>query len=522
MPIAGWPTTDRDPQGRSQMARLREFLRRQIVPFHPYYRDLFSREKVDIDSLRTLSDLTRLPFSEKKMVAPSRENPDQPRSFVLQPTAETLRGSLSLGGRMAFLWKAMVNGKEAVREEIGKEYRPVQVFFTTGRTSLPTSFFLSRYDLNILERVGARIAALVQVDPAKDKLLSLFPYAPHLAFWQVQTMGVASGTFTLQTGGGKVMGTDGIIQTIGKMKPTFLCGIPGYVYHVVREAVEEGVDLSSVSTVFLGGDRMVGGYRDKLKELLSRGGSQNPRVLSVLGFTEARKCWSECPGGEATGFHTYPDLEIFEIVDPDSGKQLPEGSTGELVYTPLDGRGSIVLRYRTGDIVSGGITHEPCPACGLTVPRFSSDLSRRSNVTDFSLTKIKGTLVNLNLLADILNGHPAVDEWQLVVRKRNDDPFDVDEMELAVALGSGREENEIVPELCRRVREALEVRLSNTEVLSRAELLERLGMETRLKENRIVDLRPKGAASPSSGSAKPSEPPSEPESAEPSASVQES
>ena len=108
------------------------------------------------------------------------------------------------------------------------------------------------------------------------------------------------------------------------------------------------------------------------------------------------------------------------------------------------------------------------------------------------------------------------------VRELFADTFDVDEMELAVALGSGREENEIVPELCRRVREALEVRLSNTEVLSRAELLERLGMETRLKENRIVDLRPKGAASPSSGSPRPSEPPSEPESAEPSASVQES
>ena len=82
---------------------------------------------------------------------------------------------------------------------------------------------------------------------------------------------------------------------------------------------------------------MTQGYRDKLTELLRSNGSENPKVVSVLGFTESKKCWIECEGGVETGFHTYPDLDLFEIVDPETGKRLPDGETESLVYTPLEG-----------------------------------------------------------------------------------------------------------------------------------------------------------------------------------------
>jgi phenylacetate-coenzyme A ligase PaaK-like adenylate-forming protein len=302
-------------------------------------------------------------------------------------------------------------------------------------------------------------------------------------------VGLANEIFTLHTGGGRAMGTDGILRALEKMRPTHLTGIPGYVYHLIRQGIEEGRDLSSIEVIFLGGDRVTVGYREKLASMLKENGSNNPRVISVLGFTESKKCWIECPGGRETGFHTYPDLDLFEVVDPETGEQLPDGTTGELVYTPLDGRGSLILRYRTGDLVDGGMTREPCPACGRTVPRFSSDLSRASNQTDMSLTKIKGTLVNLNVITDLLTDSDRVDEWQVVLSKRNDDPLEVDEMGISVSLCEGQAVDGIEEWLTSRIAEAAEIRPSRVEVIDRAEILERLGMETQLKEKRIVDLR---------------------------------
>lgn len=493
-----WDKLSPGEQVELQMQRLREFLTRQVIPFHPYYGELFRREKIRVEDLRTLQDLARIPFSSKADVAPTAEEPDRPRSFVLQPTPETLKANLPLGRKLQLLKTKLFHGTEAVRAEVGLEYRPVQVFFTTGRTALPTSFVLSKYDVDLLHEVGRRVSEVVEINPATDRVVSLFPYAPHLAFWQVQAVGIASGTFTLHTGGGKVMGTEGILRAISKMTPSHLCGIPGYTYHVLRQAVEDGVDLSTVKTVFLGGDRIVDGFRDKLCDLLRQAGSRDPKVVSVFGFTESRRCWAECVGGESLGLHTYPDLDIFEVVDPDTGEILPEGETGELVYTPLDGRGSVILRYRTGDILNGGITREPCPGCGRIVPRISSNISRSSNVTDFHLTKVKGSLVNLNALADVMSSHGAVDEWQLVIGKRNNDPFDVDELLLSVALLAGKNEERAVEDIENCIQNAMEVRPTRTEVLPRDEILERIGMETQLKENRIVDLRDQVQGEPAS------------------------
>lgn len=482
-----WDQPDPRELERLQMEKLRRLLREKILPFHPHYREKLA--DLDVDSLQSYSDMDLIPFSSKSDVAPTAEHPDQPKSFVLQPDAETVRKVLSPVQKAGMMWTALRHGKEEVRRRLGTEYRPVQAFFTTGRTALPTSFFLSRYDLDILQEAGRRMGEVIGVDNSNDRLVSVFPYAPHLAFWQVHGVGLSNELFTLHTGGGRAMGTDGILRALEKMRPSHLTGIPGYVYHLIRQGVEEGRDLSSIRVLFLGGDRVTRGYREKLSELLRSNGSENPKVVSVLGFTESKKCWIECQGGVETGFHTYPDLDLFEIVDPETGKRLPDGETGELVYTPLDGRGSLILRYRTGDLINGGMTHEPCPACGRRVPRFASDLSRASNKTDMSLTKIKGTLVNLNVITDLLTDSRLVDEWQIVLSKKNNDPLDVDELHVSVSLRDGVEASEVQEVLSAQIQEASEVRPSSIVLVDRPEMLQRLGMETQLKEARVVDLR---------------------------------
>ncbi len=486
----------REEQGR----KLQRFLREQVLAFSPYYRRLFREHGIDPASIRRVEDLRKIPFTTKSDIAPTSDLPDRPRDFVLQPTPELIRAHWGLGRKLPLLFRKMFHGQRAVMDHLAAEYRPVSVFFTTGRSALPTAFALSRYDLDVLEEVGSRMLQVAAVDPTEDRLLNIFPFAPHLAFWQVYYAGVGATAFTLNTGGGKVMGTVPILQAMAKIRPAYIIGIPGYMYHLLREAHSRSMDLSFLKGMALGGDQVTPNYRTRVKAMLESLGATNPRVVSVLGFTEARKCWSECVGEANSGFHTYPDLEIVELVDPDTGDPVGEHETGELVYTCLDGRGSCVLRYRTGDLIIGGMSLEACPHCGRTVPRLASHLERVSNVKHFQLSKVKGTLVNLNALKNELESHELIEEWQLVIRKRGNDPFDIDELILNVALSgnvaSGNvasgavSKQQAIDRIGECVQLASEVRLNEIKVLPLDQVLELLGMETQLKEKRIVDLRP--------------------------------
>lgn len=498
-----WDRWPKDRIVHQQGVLLGRYVREQVIPFSPFYRKLFKDNGIDPRSINRVEDLQKIPFTTKEDVAPDKERPDRPRDLVLQPDADLIRQHWGLRKKLPLLAKKLFSGRQAVLDSLAREYRPVSVFFTTGRSALPTAFTLTRYDLGILEEVGRRILDHAGVDPQHDRLVNVFPYAPHLAFWQVYYVGIGGSTFTLNTGGGKIMGTPGIIQAIQKVRPSYLAGIPGYMYHLIREAHKSGVDFSFVKGLAVGGDQATPAYRSRVKEMLTAMGAKKPRVISVLGFTEARKCWSECTGEDKVGFHTYPDLEIIETVDPDTGKPVGEGETGELVYTAIDGRGSSILRYRTGDLIVGGMTWEACPECGRTVPRLASQLQRVSNLKSFQLSKVKGTLVNLNVFKEELESDPRIEEWQLVIRKRGGDEFDVDELLLNITPSPSVEEGksgELVEDIERRLFEVTEVKVNSVQVLPLEELLELLGMETQLKEKRIVDLRAEAPGGSSSKS----------------------
>ena len=102
-------------------------------------------------------------------------------------------------------------------------------------------------------------------------------------------------------------------------------------------------------------------------------------MISTYGFTEAKMAWCEClfpVGSEPSGYHLYPDLGIVEVIDPETGALKDDGQPGEIVFTSLDARGSCVLRYRTGDLIEGGLTYEPCPVPAAGSCRDCSEESR--------------------------------------------------------------------------------------------------------------------------------------------------
>ena len=257
--------------------------------------------------------------------------------------------------------------------------------------------------------------------------------------------------------------------------------------------------MEGLKVIALGGEKAPPGLRRKLAGLAEQLGSPNLRILSTYGFTEAKGAWTECavsPEEPSTGYHLSPEFGLIEIVDPKTGEPLPPETPGEIVYTPVDARGSIVLRYRTGDLSEGGLTWAPCPACGRTLPRLLGRISRVSEQRRMKLDKLKGSLVDFNELEVILDDVDGIGSWQLELRKANNDPLEVDELHLRLSLEPNHLPEEIEDLVRRRFRDVAEVTPNEISYHDAEEMRRFHGVGKNLKEEKIVDRRSLVAAPP--------------------------
>jgi phenylacetate-CoA ligase len=103
-----------------------------------------------------------------------------------------------------------------------------------------------------------------------------------------------------------------------------------------------------------------------------------------------------------------PDDVIVEIVDPDTGKRVPNGSPGEIVATNFN-HTFPMIRYATGDL--SFISEEPCP-CGRTSTRLMKILGRTDQVT-----KVRGTFIHPWQTDELMTKYPEVDKYQVVVTR---------------------------------------------------------------------------------------------------------
>jgi phenylacetate-coenzyme A ligase PaaK-like adenylate-forming protein len=482
-----WQRLPKDVILRLQADKLHRYLRDVVVPFSAHYRDLFHKHGLRADSIRSVEDLEQIPFTSKADLVNSPEHPQRARDFVLIPDQQIL------ARRPSTILRALIRGRDQVRRELEIEYRPIFMTSTTGRSADPIPFLYTNHDIDRLSVAGQRVMEICNAK--RDyRLLNMFPYAPHLAFWITHYASTEFGVFTVGTGGGKVMGTDGNLRMIQKIKPDVLIGMPTFLYHVLQCAVEEGIRCDSLKRLVLGGEKAAEGMRRKLRNLAAKVGSPNVDVVATYGFTEAKMAWAECPFAvdEApSGYHLYPDLGIFEVVDPKTGIVVPEGESGELVFTPLDARGTVVLRYRTGDIIEGGLVYSPCPHCGRTVPRLLGKISRNSEIKSMQIDKLKGTLVDFNQLEHVLDDAPNVGAWQLEIRKCNDDPLELDELVLHVQRLTEVPEERLSRELNNRFLERTEIRPNRIVYHDVDEMRHLLGVGTQLKELKVIDRRPR-------------------------------
>ena len=450
-----------------------------MVPFTAYYGKLFKDLGVEAGDIRGTDDLKLLPFTSKGQL-------ENPRDFVIIPDEHVLRHQWST------LRHALAHGRSATKQTLEEELRPILLTSTTGRSAAPVPFLYTKHDIANLEEGGRRLMELCRSD-ATWRHINAFPFAPHLAFWLAHYAGTGFNTFMLSTGGGKTLGTDGNLRLIGKIQPDAIIAMPTFLYHLLQQASAGKLRWTNLKRVVLGGEKVPAGMRVKLRALCEEIGSPGVAIMSTYGFTEAKTAWTECmppAGADPAGFHIYPDMTFVEIVDPETGERVPDGHPGEVVCTPLDARGTVVLRYRTGDLTEGGLTYEPCPHCGRTCPRLLGKISRVSDIHRLNIGKLKGTLVDFNALENLLDDTDGLGAWQIEMRKRNDDPLETDQVFVHAAAIDGGDHDALRARIAERFGQAVEFAPNDIIFHSWDEIRQMQGVGKELKEQKVVDHRP--------------------------------
>ncbi|BDS05643.1 phenylacetate-coenzyme A ligase [Oceaniferula spumae] len=474
-----WDKASPDEVKNHQSKLLQKLITTRVAPFSKHYREMFEREGIDPASIKSTDDLVRLPFTSKRDLGETKD-------FVILPDEAVLKK------QPGTLLKVLRYGPKGVKAVLQDELRPVFMTSTTGRSSAPVPFLYTKHDIAILEEGGRRLMDMCNATP-DFKIINAFPFAPHLAFWQAHYAGTADTKFMLSTGGGKVMGTSGNVEVITKIQPDAVIAMPTFLYHLLQKAAEDKKQWPNLKRLVLGGEKVPEGMRRKLRAFCAELGADKVDILSTYAFTEAKMAWAECAvsqGQESAGFHLYPDLSFIEIVDPETGERVPDGHAGEIVYTPLQSRGSVVLRYRTGDLIEGGIVREPCPICGRTCPRLVGKISRVSDIHRLNIGKLKGTLVDFNQLENLLDDTEGLGAWQLELKKENDDPLDLDEI-IIHAVPLNCDEPTLEENIRRKLKNSTE--LSPNKILFHDwdTMRKMQGVGKELKEKKVIDNRPK-------------------------------
>lgn len=162
------------------------------------------------------------------------------------------------------------------------------------------------------------------------------------------------------------------IQTMIDFKSTVLCCTPSYALYLGETIEEMGVkDQLSLKAGIFGAEPWTESMRQEIEKKLNIKAYDVYGLSEIMGPGVSYEC--ECQ----KGMHVCEDMFIPEIIDPDTGEVLPEGESGELVFTTITKEGFPLIRYRTRDICS--LNYEKCE-CGRTFVRMNKPTGRSDDM----------------------------------------------------------------------------------------------------------------------------------------------
>jgi phenylacetate-CoA ligase len=443
-------------QPRERLRALQDRLLRRTIELcyerHPFYGKLMRREGLEPRHIQSCDDLVRLPPSSKA-------------DFLADPDAFRLRAT-GLTPEEEILWK---------------------VIYTTGTTNgRPAPIYVTAFDHFAYVYLCSRRQELVGLKET-DLLANLFPLTafPMGAYARAPDEVAAVGAAIVLTHTGRAdtsfplhRSLDEAVRAIERHRATVLWGVAGFVRRVLIRAAELGAGFSSVRMAMITGEASSPAMRDDMRRRMAELGCADTRIVNRYGSTEQGGSMVECT--EGSGFHSLaPDQIFHEVVDAADGRRLADGESGMLAFTHLMRSGTLFLRYMVGDVVT--MTQEACPHCGRTAARISSQPVRTGDIV-----KIKGTLVNLQVLKEELDRFPAVEEYQIVVRPSDAaDPFSPDELAVRLATPADRRD-QVAREVTAKTVDLVHVS-PRVEFADRNEIYDPL---VAAKPRRVVDLRP--------------------------------
>lgn len=401
---------------RQRDALVREQVQDAVAPFSPYWRDLLAARGLRADDVTGVARLPLLPAVGERDVCPDGD-PAGAAALVLQ------------GGETGYLLhapgpqlrKALVRrllAPSAYRRQLDEDTRATSYVY--GGLSVTFPIASTRSDLDILARVGARAWSVLGLGP-RDVLVSGLAdgsTTPEQQALQFAALGGGSPAF--------LPGDETLLaETLRLVEPTVLALPSGAAAAALSTLASDGARLSGLRTLLLVGAPSESEQAAAVDALVAAGVED----AVVLGFhvpSGERLPWVECrasaradrQGVEPPGYHSWPDLQVVELVDPATGEPARAGGGGEVVVTQLGLRGSALLRWRTGDLVGEPLPElGPCPACGRVLPRVPAGLARAALVPAWPTAADAGARLDLRSVGGALAGRPDLLDWRIEIRR---------------------------------------------------------------------------------------------------------
>jgi phenylacetate-CoA ligase len=323
-----YESIDREDLTQLQVERLQLTLNR-VYRNVAFYKNLFDGKNIDIEDIKSLEDLTRLPFTTKE---------DLRKSYPYDMFAVPLRDI-------------------------------VRIHSTSGTTGKPIVVGYTKSDIGIWSSLVARVLTAAEVTD-HDFIQIAFNY--HLF------TGGFGFHYAAEKVGASVIPASNVdiskqIAIMKDFKTSTLVSTPGFALHIAAVLEDMGIHPESLNLrvgVF-GAEPWSQNLRSEIERTLRISAYDNYGITEVLGPGVAYECT------EKNGLHVNEDHFIVEVIDRDTLEPLGPGEKGELVFTTITKQGFPLIRYRTGDI--SALIPDACP-CGRTLVRMEKVTGRTDDM----------------------------------------------------------------------------------------------------------------------------------------------
>lgn len=300
---------------------------------------------------------------------------------------------------LPFTWKGDLReayplGLQAVPDE-----EIVRIHSSSGTTGTPVIIPYTRQDVEDWTEMFKRC-----YETAGITNLDRIQITPGYGLWTAgigfQNGAERLGAMVIPMGPGN---TDKQLRMMMDMKSTVLCATSSYALLLAEEIAKRGIgNRIHLRKGVIGSERWGEKMRNRIANELG------VQLYDIYGLTEVYGPGIGISCDHACGIHVWTDYLYFEVVDPKTGKNVPDGEIGELVITTLHKQGAPLIRYRTHDLTR--VIPGECP-CGSPFPRIDTILGRTDD-----MVKVKGVNIFPSQIEELLTGiEGASSEYQFML-----------------------------------------------------------------------------------------------------------